>query len=236
MIDNIRDLNIGTNRIIAWSFRATWSAILTTAVLACVFVLAACSPISGAAAYNKRGLDFMSQKKYTEAIADFTEVIRLDPKNAMAYNNRGAYYSLQKYTEAIADFTEAIRLDPKYAEAYNDRGYAYLYQQKFAEAIADINEAIRLDPEYAAAYNMRGNYFLFQQKFTEAITDFTEAIRLDPKFAAGPYCNLGVVYTNTGDFTSAVSAFEQCVKLDTQSQYPWCKTALENAKLVTPTP
>ncbi len=59
------------------------------------------------------------------APADSTEAIRLDPKNAMAYYNRGrAWYAKGEYDRAIADSTEAIRLDPKNAMAYYNRGRA----------------------------------------------------------------------------------------------------------------
>ena len=65
------------------------------------------------------------------AIADYTEAIRLDPKYANAYSNRGVAYSDKGDKDrAIADFTEAIRLDPKYADAYNNRGFAYREQRR----------------------------------------------------------------------------------------------------------
>ena len=47
------------------------------------------------------------------------EAIRLEPKSALAYNNRGVAWSVKKdYDRAIADFTEAIRLDPKMPIAF----------------------------------------------------------------------------------------------------------------------
>ena len=65
------------------------------------------------------------KEEYDKAIADFTEVIRLDPKAAHAYTGRGGAWSERaEYDKAIADFTEAIRLDPKDADAYTDRGEA----------------------------------------------------------------------------------------------------------------
>ena len=59
------------------------------------------------------------------AIADYTEAIRLDPKYAKAYNNRGAAYKAKgQHDRATSDFTEAIRLNPEDAEAHN--GLAWL--------------------------------------------------------------------------------------------------------------
>ena len=63
------------------------------------------------------------KQNYDKAIADYNESIRLDPKYAIAYNNRGdAWYHKKEYDKAIADFNEAIRLDPKTAVAYSNRG------------------------------------------------------------------------------------------------------------------
>jgi tetratricopeptide (TPR) repeat protein len=48
------------------------------------------------------------------AIADYDKTIALDPKYAIAYDNRGiAYKAKGDNDRAIADHNEAIRLDPK---------------------------------------------------------------------------------------------------------------------------
>jgi Flp pilus assembly protein TadD len=47
---------------------------------------------------------------YDRAIADCTEALRLDPKDARAYSTRGdACYMQGDYDRAITDYTEAIR-------------------------------------------------------------------------------------------------------------------------------
>lgn len=47
------------------------------------------------------------------AITDYTDVIRLDPKNVTAYHARGLAWNVVGNTErAIADLTEAARLNP----------------------------------------------------------------------------------------------------------------------------
>jgi Flp pilus assembly protein TadD len=77
--------------------------------------------------------------KHDEAIHNFTEVIRLYPKNHAAYNIRGIAYSEQgKLDEAIRDYSKAIELNPGYTKAYNNRGIAYLRQGKNAEAERDF--------------------------------------------------------------------------------------------------
>ena len=63
-----------------------------------------------------------NKKEYDKAIADYTQVIRLDPKYVFAYRERGIASKKERDGKAIADFNEAIRLDPKYAFAYYDRG------------------------------------------------------------------------------------------------------------------
>ena len=54
----------------------------------------------------------------TEAFADYTEMLRLDPNNAEAYCNRGNVYDdKHDYDHAIADIKDAIRVSPTYASA-----------------------------------------------------------------------------------------------------------------------
>ena len=61
-----------------------------------------------------------------QAIAYFTEAIRLDPNYASAFRDRGQLYEDRGDNEqAIADYTEAIRLDPKDVLAYFRRGRVY---------------------------------------------------------------------------------------------------------------
>ena len=58
-------------------------------------------------------------------MADYNEAIRIDPRFAVAYRNRGILY-LNKgdNNHAIADCDEAIRIDPKYAVSYDNRADA----------------------------------------------------------------------------------------------------------------
>jgi hypothetical protein len=82
------------------------------------------------------------------AIADFNEVIRLDPNHVKAYDRRGLVYEERgkkgDYDLAIADFTEVVRLAPNYLTAYFNRGTVYCKKRDYNHAIADFNAAIRI--------------------------------------------------------------------------------------------
>ena len=84
--------------------------------------------------------DLLSKKKnlkqHKEAIADYTEAIKLNPKDAMPTTRGVAKYELKQYKEAT-DYDKAIELNPKDADAYNNRGFAYRELGQKEEADAD---------------------------------------------------------------------------------------------------
>ncbi len=93
----------------------------------------------------EKGNSAFKKKDFDQAIADYSEVIRIDPKHALAYGSRGYTYGMKgDLDNAIADFTEAIRLDPKDALAYYSRGRTYEQKGKRAEANADFAKAEKL--------------------------------------------------------------------------------------------
>jgi len=66
----------------------------------------------------KRGDAAFNTKNYDRAIAEYGEVIKLDPNYAAAYNGRGAAYAEKKdYARAIADFESVLRIDPGHSGA-----------------------------------------------------------------------------------------------------------------------
>jgi len=95
------------------------------------------------------GNQLFDQGIYNQAIANYTEAIKLDPNFAVAFNNRGISYSrLGDNNRAIADLTEAIRLEPT-AGRLNSRGLSYHERNNSGDigrAISDFEAALRMDP------------------------------------------------------------------------------------------
>jgi len=131
----------------------------------------------------KKGMDFLHNGKYDEAITEFNKVIQTNSTDsAEAFYNRADVYRLKNnYDQAISDLTNAIELKSNYAKAYFGRGCIYDQKSKYDQAIADYTKAIELDPKYAGIYYNRGIDYVNESNYDQAILDFTKAVELNPK-------------------------------------------------------
>jgi tetratricopeptide (TPR) repeat protein len=169
--------------------------------------------LTGAQEHSNAGVELARQGKLEEAIAEYSEAIRLEPHLVLVYTNRGiAYAKLGQFQRAIQDYDEAIRLDPQYAHAYYSRGAAYAELSQFQRAIQDYDEAIRLDPQYAQAYNYRGIAHVWLGQFQRAIQDYDEAIRLEPQYAQA-YAVRSLAHTMLNMEAEAQQDFDSAVRL-----------------------
>jgi tetratricopeptide (TPR) repeat protein len=114
------------------------------------------------------------------ALSDLDNAIKLDPKFARAYPNRGnVKLSRGDLDGAIADYDRAIDLDPKLAVAYFNRERAYDKKGDASKAIADYTRAIELDPKYRGRMSFEAIPPGRKETNPKAIVDYTRAIELD---------------------------------------------------------
>jgi tetratricopeptide (TPR) repeat protein len=59
---------------------------------------------------------------YAQSLKDYSEAVRLDPKESVYYKNRGiTYFNIENMNQAMIDFNKAIELNPKDAIVYKYR-------------------------------------------------------------------------------------------------------------------
>jgi V8-like Glu-specific endopeptidase len=79
------------------------------------------------------------------AIAALDQVVRLDPKNLEAFNDRGTLYMMQRdFLAAVTDFRQTVQIDPNFAGGYYNQAVAYLRSGSPREAQANFKKAAEL--------------------------------------------------------------------------------------------
>ena len=183
---------------------------------ACSDVIAGVSYSSDqkALAYRNRGNARADAGAGAQAVADFTEAIRLQPGEAGGHAGRGrARLSVQDVDGAIADYSEALRLAPGNASYHTARGHANFVRGDSTAAIADFTEALRLNPNSPSTLNRRGLAFRRSGNLERAIEDYSAALVLNPVYALA-YNNRGYVYESQSRKDDAIADFQAALLLD----------------------
>ena len=120
-----------------------------------------------AAALNNRGVKYVALGELDDALADFSETLRIDPSMGMAYENRALVHMRNgDYAAAADDFDSAIANSRDRGLSYNKSAYlgravAHTLAGDDGKAAADFRLARRAghhladDPERAAEYALK---------------------------------------------------------------------------------
>ncbi len=193
--------------------KGEWNQAIQTATLAIYYDPDAVNP------YINRSWAHAEIRAFEKAIEDSNEALRLTPKNAMAFNNRGLVYEKKgNMDRAGKDYLKACELGFKIgcrnylavknpSQNIKSRVDLLLRQSGEKHRAKDWNAVVRLtslaikkEPENYRAFTIRADVLIQTARFEEALIDSSEAIRLNPSF--------GLAYNNRG------SALEHMGKLE----------------------
>ena len=100
-----------------------------------------------ASALQQRASVYVSQQKFQEAIADYSEALKVKSNDPDIFERRAyAEMQLKDYDKALHDYNEAIKLSPEEAKYYQVRAFIYQTKGDFKAAMADVDKILKLDP------------------------------------------------------------------------------------------
>ena len=177
-------------------------------------------------ALNRRGELKTDQGRIKEALLDFNDALRLDPKRYRAIHNRGVLAAQAgRFADAFDDFNKTIELNPEYAKAYSNRGALYVQAGEMQKASADYRQAIALDPDLAVAHKGRGRVCHLLGQFELALQHLDAAARLAPEDAR-IVNNRGDLLSDMGRYRGAMTDYQTAIQLapafaDAQRSLAW---------------
>ena len=157
--------------------------------------------------------------KLNDAVNDYGEAIRLDPKKSEAYAKRGqCWLAKGRIDKAMADFTKALALNEQDPVSLSGRAAVLMQKGSLEAARRDVEKAIQLVPDYAEAYVTRGFVMERRREFQKAVDDFNHAIQLrgyDPNIVM----HRGDAWFESGSYNKAIDDYSAAYRIFRSDTY-----------------
>jgi tetratricopeptide (TPR) repeat protein len=135
-------------------------------------------------AHMRLGGTLRDQRRIDEALAHYSEAVRLHPERAEAHQELGlTLQNSGRLEEAIAEYQEAVRLTPGVAELENNLGSALAMSNRITEAQPHFASAVRLKPDFDVARMNLAVADIRLNKKDDAIAELQELLRRNPNDA-----------------------------------------------------
>ena len=171
-------------------------------------------------AHYNRGITYLNDERYSEAITAFQNAITLDPDFTTAHYNLGlTYLKMETYSRAVDALQKTITLDRSYKAAHHTLALAYLGQQELGKAREAARDALKLDVNYQPA---RSLLEAIDPNFTSSETqpvmpsEPEQSVKQQPivKPRQETHYELGIAYRDAKMHTEAIAEFRKAIDLD----------------------
>ncbi len=143
----------------------------------------------------------MRENRFLRAEKALLTILKIDQKNAAAYNRLGILYAKQKeYKDAIDCFEIASSIEPT-ASSLHNLGLIYYETENYQKAATAFEQALKLEEELAARHIA---YAKVQEKLSNVklmLQELERAVELEPNKES--YTLLKMAYEHNGQLAEA---------------------------------
>jgi len=124
--------------------------------------------------------ELVEEKKGEEAVAEATELAKLDPKDAIVWFVKGkAHYVDNQFEDALSCFSKAAQIEQENPQIWHMMGYVLISLNRLPEAEEALAYTKATQPTNAEAVCALGICQVMQNKQSEARDNFEAAIALN---------------------------------------------------------
>jgi len=165
------------------------------------------------------GEAFSAKEMWEDALVQFNEALRRDPRHAGALVQRGRIHlRTNAVLKAQADFQAALRMDPRRVEAHDALAQLYRAQKMWGLAEAHLQKAAAIHPKDAKLRARLADLYRDSQRFSQAILQYRAAIALTPQNSR-LWAGLGMALRGAGRPGEALEAFRQALSTDSENSF-----------------
>ncbi len=148
----------------------------------------------------------------------YTNAIKLDSLNWIAYSYRGeSYLSQNALNEAYEDYSMVIALKPRQKEGYKNRGNILTASGKYRQAYQDYSRAIALDTTDTDLFFNRAKIAYLMNYIDHAQSDLDNILKSNPKDGEAYYIKYQCKLT-LGDTMQAIYLLDSASKFEKHNQ------------------
>lgn len=97
--------------------------------------------------HKAKGNELYNAGKFIEAIPEYTEALKRDPKNYKVYSNRAACYTkIMDWGRGLEDCESCLKQDPKFIKAYIRKGKIQHFLKQYHKALSTYDAALEIEP------------------------------------------------------------------------------------------
>lgn len=165
-------------------------------------------------ALNNLGVLYFRKDMYEEAIEQFKEALRVDPRFDLARENLQYLFSETKLEDPdVQRWQEEVDHDSENVEALYRLGVSHHNMGRFREASEVLLQVIEKSPGHVTARIYLGSALKAQGRYQEALEHYI-TVRDDVSTSAVYHTDLGEVYYNLGKTEEAILELRTAIKLD----------------------
>lgn len=99
-----------------------------------------------------RGNKLFSDGKFVEALVEYAEAIKRNPKDYKSYNNRATcYVKLMEFNLAMKEVDKSLEIEPNFGKALVRKGSIHHVLKEYHKAIEVLEKALEIDPKDESA-------------------------------------------------------------------------------------